>query len=262
MAKIVPLYSSSKGNAYYIQGNGTAILIDAGRNLKQLELAMADNGLSLREVRAVFVTHEHTDHVSALKVLLKKYDIPLYATRGTMDELIRADRVPASARLHMISDVVETADFRVERVRTSHDAAESCGYFIETPDSRRLSVITDTGCLTEEAKAAISHSNLAVIESNHDVAMLKNGPYPYIIKKRILSDCGHLSNAACAEALPSFVASGLTRIILGHLSEENNLPSLATGEAVASLSRAGMVIDADYTIDIAPVITNGKSVLF
>ena len=262
MAKIVPLFSSSKGNSYYIRGNGTAILVDAGRNLKQLESAMAANDISLGEVRALFVTHEHVDHVSALKVLLKKYDIPLYATKGTLDELIRGDRVPASARLNVISDVIETADFRVERVATSHDAAESCGYFIVTPDGRRLSIVTDTGYLTDGARAAIARSNLAVVESNHDVQMLRTGPYPYILQKRILSDTGHLSNAACAAVLPACVEQGLTRIILGHLSEENNRPSLAASESIGALTRAGMTADVDYTIDVAPVETNGKSVVF
>ena len=262
MAKIVPLFSSSKGNSYYIQGNSAAILVDAGRNLKQLEAAMALNDLSLHNVRAIFVTHEHTDHISALKVLLKRYDIPLYATRGTLDALTRADKVPASARLNVIEDIIETADFRVVRVETSHDAAESCGYYIETPDGRRLSIVTDTGYLTEDAKRAISRSNLAVVESNHDVNMLKNGPYPYILKRRILSDSGHLSNPACAEALPDFVGAGLTRIILGHLSEENNLPSLAVSESVRSLAAAGMAVDSDYTIDVAPVETNRKSFSF
>ena len=262
MAKIVPLFSSSKGNSYYIQGNRTAILVDAGRNYKQLEAAMTLNGLSLRDVRAVFVTHEHTDHISALKVLLKRHDIPLYATRGTLNELVRGDKVPASARLNVIEDVIETADFRIERVETSHDAAESCGYCIETPDGRRVSIVTDTGYLTDSARAAIVRSHLAVVESNHDLNMLKNGPYPYILKKRILSDNGHLSNVSCAEALPSFVEAGLTRIILGHLSEENNLPSIAVSEAIRSLNAAGMVIDNDYILDVAPVETNRKSMTF
>ena len=262
MAKIIPLFSSSSGNSYYISGNGVAILVDAGRNLKQLELAMAANSVSMREVRAVFVTHEHTDHISALKVLLKKYGVPLYATKGTLEELIRCDKVPAFASLNVIADVVETADFRVGRVETSHDAAESCGFFIETPDGRRLSIVTDTGYLTDDAKNAIAHSNLAVVESNHDIRMLKSGPYPYILQKRILSDRGHLSNAACAEALPSFVESGLTRIILGHLSKENNTAAIAVSESVGSLNRAGMVLDSDYTLDVAPVETNGKSVTF
>lgn len=262
MAKIVPLFSSSKGNSYYIRSNGTAILVDAGRNLKQLEAAMTANDISLREVRAIFITHEHVDHISALKVLLKKYDIPLYASRGTLDELIRTDKVPSSARLNVISDVIETADFRIERVATSHDAAESCGYFINTPDDRRLSIVTDTGYLTDEARAAIARSNLAVVESNHDVDMLRHGPYPYILQKRILSDRGHLSNAACAEALPACVEGGLTRIILGHLSQENNTPSVAVSEVIGSLTRAGMTVDADYTLAVAPIETNGLSVTF
>ena len=262
MAKIVPLFSSSKGNSYYIQGNGSAILIDAGRNLKQLELAMSQNGLSMREVRAVFVTHEHTDHISALNVLLKRYDIPIYASRGTLDYLTRYDKVPPTARLNVIENIVETDDFRVQRVDISHDAAEPCGYFITTPDGRRMSVVTDTGFLTEDAKLALSRSHLAVVESNHDIDMLREGPYPYILKKRILSDNGHLSNAACAEALPDFVGAGLTRIILGHLSEENNTPHLAVSESVGVLNRAGMVINNDYTLDVAPVATNGRSVTF
>ena len=262
MAKIIPLFSSSKGNSYYIRGNSSAILVDAGRNLKQLEAAMSANGVSMRDVRAIFVTHEHTDHISALKVLLKKYDIPLYATRGTLDELARADKVPSTARLNVITDVIETADFRVERVKTSHDAAESCGYFIVTPDGRRMSIVTDTGYLTDDAKAAISRSHLAVVESNHDISMLRNGPYPYILQKRILSDLGHLSNASCAEALPSFVEAGLTRIILGHLSQENNTAAIAVSEAIGSLSRAGMTVDSDYILSVAPVETDGRSTVF
>ncbi len=262
MAKIVPLFSSSKGNSYYIQGNGSAILIDAGRNLKQIELAMAENDLSMRDVQAIFVTHEHSDHISALKVLLKRYPIPLYASRGTLEYLARYDKVPPTAQLRVIEDIVETGDFRVERVETSHDAAEPCGYFITTPDGRRMSVVTDTGYLTENAKLAISRSHLAVVESNHDLDMLREGAYPYILKQRILSDNGHLSNSACAEALPDFVGAGLTRIILGHLSEENNTPHLALNESIDSLNRAGMVVNTDYTLDVAPVVTNGRSVRF
>ena len=103
---------------------------------------------------------------------------------------------------------------------------------------------------------------MAVVESNHDIDMLRSGMYPYPLKQRILSDHGHLSNSACAEALPDFVGAGLTRILLGHLSEENNTPHLALTEAIDSLNRAGMVINNDYTLDVAPVATNGKSVIF
>lgn len=262
MAKIVPLFSSSKGNSYYIQGNSSAILVDAGRNLKQMELAMSANGLSMHDVDAIFITHEHSDHINALKVLLKRYDIPIYASRGTLDYLTRYDKVPAFARLNLIEDVIETDSFRIQRVETSHDAAEPCGYHITTPDGRRLSIVTDTGYLTDDARHAISRSHLAVIESNHDVDMLREGMYPYVLKQRILSENGHLSNASCAEALPDFVKVGLTRIILAHLSEENNTPHLALTEAVGALNRAGMVLESDYLIDVAPVATNGKSMIF
>ena len=262
MAKITPLFSSSKGNSYYLQGNGSAILIDAGRNLKQLELAMSANGLSMSRVGAVFVTHEHSDHISALKVLLKRYDIPLYASRGTLEYLVDNDKVPAGARLNIIEDSAEICDFCVQRVETSHDAAEPCGYLVTTPDGRRASVVTDTGYLTQDAKKAISCSHLAVVESNHDVDMLKDGMYPYILKRRILSESGHLSNDACSQALPDFVGAGLTRIILGHLSEENNTPHLALSAAIDSLSRAGMTADSDYIIDVAPAATEGRSMVF
>ena len=262
MAKIVPLFSSSRGNSYYIQGNTGAILIDAGRNCKQIELALDANGLSPENVKAVFVTHEHSDHVSALNVLVKRYKLPVYATQGTMEELISKNILPAGAQAHIIEDSVSAFDFEVRRVETSHDARESCGYFITTPDHRKVSVVTDTGFLTDDAKAAIAQSHCAVVESNHDINMLKNGGYPYIIKKRILSDVGHLSNLSCAEALPAFVESGLTRIILAHLSAENNMPSIALREAVSSLSRAGMAINCDYMIDVASPDCISKGMVF
>lgn len=262
MAKIVPLFSSSRGNSYYIQGNDGAILIDAGRNCKQIELALDKNGLSMENVRAVFVTHEHSDHISALNVLLKRYKLPLYATQGTMEELIMKNILPARANAQIIEDTVSVADFAVRRVETSHDARESCGFFVETPDHRKVSVITDTGYLTDDAKSAIGMSHCAVIESNHDIEMLKNGSYPYVIKQRILSDCGHLSNSSCSQALPSFVKQGLTRIILAHLSAENNRPKVALNEAVSSLLKAQMIQNGDYLIDVASPDCIGKSMVF
>ena len=262
MAKIVPLFSSSRGNSYYIQGNRDAILIDAGKNYKQILAAMDMNGLSMERVRAVFVTHEHSDHISALNVLLKRCRIPVFATQGTLEELIQKNILPAGAQADVIEDVIEDFGFKVRRVETSHDARESCGFRVTTPDGRTVSVITDTGYLTDDAKEAIGHSHCAVVESNHDIRMLSEGFYPYVLKKRILSDKGHLSNLSCAQALPSFVEQGLTRIILAHLSLENNLPDLALDEAVSSLKSAHMERDSDYMIDVAAPECIGKSVVF
>lgn len=262
MAKIVPLFSSSRGNSYYISGNGSAILVDAGRNCKQIELSLSQNGLSMDKVGAIFVTHEHNDHISALKVLVKKYRLPVYATGGTLSELIRTDKLPADAVVHELSATTVFGDFSVKKVETSHDAAESCGFLITTPDDRRCAIVTDTGYLTDDAKNAVAGSHLAVLESNHDIGMLRNGAYPYPLKQRILSDYGHLSNVSCACELPGFVESGLTRIILAHLSQENNIPSIALSEAVKSLSRAGMTRDMDYILDVAAPETIGKSMNF
>lgn len=262
MAKIVPLYSSSRGNSYYIAGNNEGILVDAGRNCKQLELSLLQNEIDTKTIRAIFVTHEHTDHVSALRVFAKRYDLPIYATKGTIDALVNTDRVDINAKLNVIEDEVVLSDMKIKRVVTSHDAQESCGYHIVTADNRKCSIVTDTGFLTSSALEALKNSNAVVLESNHDVEMLKSGVYPYILKKRVLSLTGHLSNDDCAKVLPELISSGVTRIMLAHLSQENNTPRLALDTAVSTLSGAGMKKDLDYMIMTAPVETNGKSIVF
>lgn len=262
MAKIVPLYSSSRGNSYYIAGNNEGILVDAGRNCKQLELSLLQNDIDTKTIKAIFITHEHTDHCSALRVFAKRYDLPVYASQGTLDALVSTDKVDARAKLHVIEDEVLLGDTKIKRVLTSHDASESCGYHIVTADNRRCSVVTDTGFLTASSLSALKNSNAVVIESNHDVDMLKTGPYPYILKKRVLSMTGHLSNVDCAKVLPELIESGVTRIMLAHLSQENNTVRLALDTSVAVLRGAGMKKDVDYTIMTAPVETNGKSIIF
>ena len=262
MAKLVPLFSSSKGNSYYLQGNDSAILIDAGRSCKQIENALLINDLDMKNVRNVFITHEHSDHVGALKVLASRYDLTVYATKGTLEALYEQDKISASTRCIEITDKIETDDFKVERVDTSHDSRESCGFLITTPDNKKCAIVTDTGFLTQSAINAISCSKCAVIESNHDVDMLKSGGYPYILKKRILSMTGHLSNADCSKMLPKFVQSGANRLVLAHLSEENNTAKIAMDEAIKALLNSNMKRDIDFTLDIAPVETNKKSVIF
>ena len=262
MAKIVPLFSSSKGNSYYISGNNEAILVDAGKNCKQLELSLLQNEIDAKTIKGIFITHEHTDHCSALRVFAKRYDLPVYATKGTLDALVNGDKVDRNARLFEIEDEIILGDMAIKRVVTSHDAAQSCGYHITTADNRRCSVITDTGFLTGDALSALKNSNAVVIESNHDVEMLKNGPYPFILKKRVLSPTGHLSNVDCAKVLPELLDSGVTHFVLSHLSQENNTPRIALDTSVSVLNTFGAVRDNDYTIMTAPVETNGKTVIF
>ncbi len=262
MAKFCSLFSSSDGNCTYIGCSQGGILIDVGVSAKRTEQALANINISPSTIEAIFVTHEHIDHCAALKVFAKRYDLPIYATKGTLEALTLSNKVDANAKLIEISDEIVLGDMLIKRLDTSHDARQSCGYFITTADNRRCSVVTDTGFLTQNALEFMKQSNAVVIESNHDINMLKNGPYPYVLKQRVLSMTGHLSNVDCAKALPTLVENGVTRFLLAHLSQENNTRTLALETSIAALSSAGMQKDSDYTIDTAPVDTNGKSVIF
>ena len=262
MAKLVTLFSSSGGNSYYIGASGQAVLIDAGRSCKQIEQAMMSNNLDMRSVRAIFITHEHSDHCQGLKVLASRYGFTVYGSEGTLNALERTDKLSSRFTADIIETKVSIGDMLIERHNTPHDAAESCAYSITTPDGSRATIATDMGIMVADVREAIKKSSLAVIESNHDIDMLRCGPYPYTLKKRILSDKGHLSNKACAEELPELVKCGVNRIILGHLSKENNTPLLAYNTSLESLTKAGMAQGLDFTLEVAPVETNGKAIIF
>ena len=262
MAKFVTLFSSSSGNSYYIGSSGQGVLIDAGRSCKQIEMAMQSNNLDMRTVRAVFITHEHSDHCQGLKVLASRYGFTVYASEGTLNALESADRLSSRFTADVIETRVSIGDMLIERTDTPHDSAESCAYSVTTPDGSRATIATDMGIMLPKVREAISKSSLAVIESNHDIDMLRCGPYPYALKRRILSDRGHLSNKACAEELPFLVKSGVNRIVLGHLSKENNTPLLAYNTSLEALTKAGMALGLDFTLEVAPESTNGKAILF
>ena len=262
MARVVPLFSGSMGNCYYIGTAAEGVLIDAGRNCKQIELAMEANGLSMKSVAAVFVTHEHTDHCQGLRVLTKKHRLPVYASAGTLRALADKNCLFEGGRAEVIVTDVSVGSMRILRINTSHDAAESCCYRVTAPDGKTAMIATDLGFVSDPVREALAHSDFAVLESNHDIDMLRTGPYPYPLKRRILSDRGHLSNDACASELAQLVSGGTCRLMLGHLSEQNNTPQLALRTSVAELERAGMRFKSDYTLDIAPYYPTVKSVIF
>ena len=262
MAKFVTLFSSSKGNSYYIGASGQAVLIDAGRSCKQIEQAMMSNNLDMRSVRAIFVTHEHTDHCAGLRVLASRYGINVYASEGTLEGLVQNNMLCDRFSADVIESKISIGDMLIERIDTPHDSRESCAYRVTTPDGKKAMVATDMGIMLPSVRTAISGCTVAVVESNHDVNMLMSGSYPYILKRRILSDKGHLSNVACAEELPDFVRSGVRHLILGHLSQDNNTPDVAYATALCSLRQAGMREDEDFTLSVAPVETNGKSIIY
>ncbi len=258
MSRICNLFSGSSGNSVYIGHAGSGILIDAGVSAKRIEHALFDIGVNISEIKAIFVTHEHSDHVCGVRVLASRHHLPVYATRGTLEGMEQEGRLSADIKTFEIQNGgAEIGDMLVKRFFTPHDARQSCGYTIELSDGHKIAVCTDLGYVTEEVRKSITGCNTVVLESNHDMMMLQNGPYPYPLKRRVMSENGHLSNAACAGELCSLVKNGATRFILAHLSRENNYPPLAYETSRASLLGEGMCENVDFILSVAPV-SGGK----
>lgn len=260
MARLCPLYSGSKGNSYYIGSKQEGILIDAGRSAKQLEQMLAAAGLAPTAVRGIFITHEHTDHISALRVFAKRYSLPVFGSRGTIRAIKAAIGELEAYEMH---SSMQLAGMQVDCFPTSHDCAEPLGFTVKTAEGRKAAFSTDLGFVSYEVEQAILGSDLCVIESNHDVDMLRSGPYPYPLQMRILSDKGHLSNATCAELLPRLAKSGTRRFMLAHLSEENNSRRLAIEASLSALTKAGFIQGEDFLLDAAmPLNVEGRVVVF
>lgn len=252
MARFCPLFSSSSGNSTYIGCSGAGILIDAGGSAKQLESALARIDVPVESIAAIFVTHEHTDHIKGIRVFAARHSLPVFASAGTAQGIIAADAIAPQTRLEVIgSQGIEIAGMFVRPFNTPHDSRESTGFTVITPDSKRISVATDIGTVTQTVMDAIYGSELILLESNHDVNMLKNGSYPYSTKRRILSDLGHLSNDACAETAVKLLEGGTTRFVLGHLSRSNNIPDLARETTHATMSLSGARENSDYLLSVA-----------
>lgn len=233
--QLCTLYSGSKGNCTYIRTGGDAILIDAGRSLRALTQALRAVGGDMAQVRAVFVTHEHADHTSALEMLAKKYEIPIHITEGSAARLLSAARfLPRRAVLHTPLFSVQVGGMTVSSFVTPHDSDMSVGYTVTLADGRKLAYATDIGHVTPEIEESLAGAYAVVLESNHDEDMLMQGPYPAWLKSRIASDRGHLSNAACDAFLPQLSAHGTAHVLLAHLSAENNTPARALAAACAA----------------------------
>ena len=232
------LASSSSGNAALARHGGTAVLIDAGISARRIALSLAQLGLAPDALCAVLVTHAHSDHVSALAALSKKYAIPVYASRAAAQFLACPGDV---LRPFDPGAAFSIGELAVRSFRTSHDAAGSVDYRLDCA-SGSLGLLTDTGCVTEEAATVLSGVDTLLLEANHDVETLRNGPYPYHLKRRILGEQGHLSNEAAAEFALRCVMDGTRDILLGHLSAENNTPAMAEYAVARRLQAAGFSI--------------------
>ncbi|MFC4766573.1 MBL fold metallo-hydrolase [Effusibacillus consociatus] len=240
MLRFSVLASGSSGNAVYVETDKTRILIDAGVACKHIEAAMAEISVSLEDLDAILVTHEHSDHIKGIGVVARKviserrkkeYDrleVPIYATEGSWHDLhgLMKDYCEASRKVIAVGDQLEFEDLLIEPFPLSHDAREPVGY-IFYHGSNKLTLATDLGYMSSRVKETVADSDAYILESNHDVNMLRVGPYPWYLKKRILSDKGHLSNEAAGEALIDIMSERTQDVLLAHLSQENNYPDLA-----------------------------------
>lgn len=257
MFKAIPLFSGSSGNCVYIKYADEEILIDAGVSYKRICAALESIDTSIHNIKAVLITHEHCDHVQALPVLSRHSDIPIYINRKSasfydtpLDELLEGH-----VRIKDSGDSVTFNGFEVDIFSTPHDSLGSCGYHFTFSDGSRFALATDMGKITPEISSYLLGCKSVIIESNHDVKMLKNGPYPYPLKKRILSDHGHLSNDDCAAFIPKLVDMGTEKIILAHLSKENNTPELCYKTNAEALAEAGFTpSDVKLTVAMCSII--------
>lgn len=237
------LGSGSSGNALLVQHGPTRILVDCGVGFRDLAAAARGGGYSLTDLDALLLTHEHGDHVRALPYLTAP-DMPVIATPGTarMARVGTSRLLPATA-----GQSARVGALTIWPLPVKHDALEPCGYLIETPGGN-VTVLTDLGSWDDAFASALRHSNLIVLEANHDREMLRRGPYPPHLKRRVASDVGHLANDACGGALAAALATSAVGekvpvIWLAHLSATNNRPQLAVATVRDALARADLALD-------------------
>ena len=219
---LIPLFSGSTGNCTLVTGGDTKILIDAGVSSLKLCCALDSLGVDIQDISAIFITHEHDDHIKALPVLMKNHDLPVYMTESSY----LASPLKFSVNYIDPGEKITVGDIEITPFPVSHDTAFCVGYTVRS-GGHTAGIMTDTGYVTDEAVYCLSGCESVLIESNHDVGMLQNGSYPYFLKKRILSERGHLSNDACAEFCSFLHEKGTESFILAHLSRENNTPTKA-----------------------------------
>lgn len=222
------LASGSTGNATIVKGSSKMVLVDAGLSAKKMDEMMKERGVSGHELDGLVVTHEHSDHIKGLGAFARKYELPVFANEATWGAMERhiGTIAPEKRVIMETGECLEFGEMTVQSYPISHDAAEPVGYCFQE-NGEKLSLATDLGYVSEKVKRQIIDSDVLVLESNHDTEMLRMGRYPWNIKRRILSDIGHLSNEAAGEALVELMTDRTKRIYLAHLSLDHNQMDLA-----------------------------------
>jgi phosphoribosyl 1,2-cyclic phosphodiesterase len=246
------LYSGSSGNCLYVGSEKANILIDAGLSGKRIANSLDEIGISPRDIDALLITHEHSDHIKGAGILSRMFNIPIYANNNTWESMkgMIGNIKEENIRVIDTGDPFEIGDIVVKSYSTPHDAAESVGYsFIH--GKKKVCIATDIGHVSGTVFENVRDSDLILLESNHDVEMLKFGPYPYVLKRRILSNIGHLSNDDAGKAIPEMLGNKRLTVVLGHLSQQNNYPELAYQTVMTVLKECGVDVRKDITLDLA-----------
>lgn len=256
MANYISLYSGSSGNCSVIEENGKFILIDVGKSARITVNAIKEIGLDIKDLQGVLISHEHSDHISGLKVFLKKLNVPLYSSAATLDYLADNDLVPAHIRLEDMTFAGHNiGDFFVKGFETPHDSIACMGFDIHTKAGTRMTMATDLGFVTDDILYHFCGTDLAVLESNYDEIMLReNENYPYYLKTRISSNRGHLSNVQFSNAAVKIIESGVKKLHLCHLSNNNNTPSTA----LSQLALTAMANGIDVAKELETVKANRR----
>ena len=231
--------SGSKGNSTLLIGKNKKILIDVGFSYPKMLMNLKEYGVLPKDIDAILVTHTHTDHIGGLSTFVKKNNVPVYSNNKMQESLIKY--IPEDI-ITIMDDEYSIGEFNITCIHTSHDAAGSVGFIIND-DNSDLVYVTDTGYINKTNLKKMINKDVYIFESNHDINMLMTGPYPYILKQRVLSDKGHLSNELAGTYLKELVGDKTKRVVLAHLSEINNTPEIALATVKGILNNDVINID-------------------
>lgn len=250
--RLCALASGSSGNCVLVETKKNKVLIDAGLSGRKIADKLEEIQVDVKDIDALLVTHEHTDHIQGVGVLSRRYDLPIWANQPTWQAMEKSlGKIQEKNKCVLEeNDIIEIGDLQVESFATSHDAVAPVGYCFYHQDNK-AALLTDTGYINSNLEKMLLDSNLIMLESNHDVEMLKTGPYPYYLKRRIMGETGHLSNEQAGKALEKVIGGKTKQILLAHLSKENNFPELAHLTVKNILAKVGIRIDEDLNLQLA-----------
>lgn len=249
--KFCSLFSGSDGNSQYIEYKNTKLLIDSGMSGKRIQEQLKNIEVDPKEIQGIFITHEHTDHIKGAGVLSRRYDIPVYANEKTWEAMLPKIGKMEDRNIKVFETSKEFAfnELSINTFNVHHDAVDPVGFTV-TNSKKKICLLTDTGVVDENIKSSLEDFDLLLLETNHDVEMLKVGSYPFSLKKRILSKFGHLSNETAGYFLTSILKDREEVVLLGHLSAENNFPELAEKTVNNILEEKGIIPGKNVKIEM------------